>query len=328
MLLAGAALTLIVLISLIALIEPYDSGRSPFFGEAGLRPLGPASANASRGRDPAFDSMIVGNSRIQLISPERLAKATGLNFVQLSVPGSGPKEALALIDWFLRHRKMPPKALMVSIDETWCTPDPELASERPFPFWLYSDNPLEYARGLLRFDVLEEVPPRLVYLLGYRSQRIRADGYWDYDADYAAHGKKLGPAGRRELQRKPYAHAQLYERDPQEGRHFFPAAARLGAVAATLPDAATLVLVAPPLYKDSLPPEGTEQAFRLRACRDAIAASTRAAHTRTVLVDWRVDRPEVRNPDFFLDRIHYRQPIAWAMEADIIEAVRQFLSTP
>ncbi|WP_230530795.1 hypothetical protein [Microvirga roseola] len=323
MLLAGAALALALLIGFIALIEPYDTGRSPFFGEAGLRPLGPASANASRGRDPAFDSMIVGNSRIQLISPERLRKATGLDFVQLSVPGSGPKEHLALIGWFLRHRETPPKALVVSIDETWCTSDPELTNERPFPFWLYSNDPLEYGRGLLRFDVLEEVPPRLAYLLGFKDERIRADGYWDYDADYAARGDKLGPAGRRELQQKPYANARRYESDPQESRYTFPAAQRIGAVAASLPEEAVLVLVAPPLHVNSLPPEGTEQAFRLQACRDAITTAAQGAHGRTALVDWRMNRPEIRNPDLFFDRIHYRQPIARAMEADIVEAIRR-----
>ncbi|HZH12253.1 MAG TPA: hypothetical protein VEZ24_18030 [Microvirga sp.] len=323
-LLSGAMLLLAALIGFIALIDPYDTGRSPLFDRAGLRPLGPANANASRGRNPAFDSMIVGNSRIQLISPERLNKATGLSFVQLSVPGSGPKEHLALIDWFLRHRKTPPKALVVSIDETWCTADPELTSERPFPFWLYSDNPVEYARGLLRFDVLEEVPPRLVYLLGLRPERARPDGYWDYDADNAAHGDKLAQAGRRELQQAPYANARLYDRDPQEGRHSFPAAARIGAVAAALPESAILVLVTPPLYKNFLPPVGTERAFHLQACRDAIVASASAAHPRTLLVDWRVDRAEIRNPALFLDRVHYRQPIARAMEADIIAAIRQF----
>ncbi|WP_243373662.1 hypothetical protein [Microvirga solisilvae] len=327
-LVATAAAVTVAILALIYAIDPYDSGRSILSSEPGVRPQGPRTANASRGRDPAFDAAIFGNSRIQLISPERLSKATGLAFVQLSVPGSGPKEHLTLIDWFLRHRKEPPKALVVSIDETWCTSDPELTNEQPFPFWLYSSNPLEYAGGLLRFDVLEEVPSRLAYLLGLDAERARADGYWDYEAEKSAQGAGAGSAARRELQQTPYANARLFERDPQEGRHVFPAAARIKEVAAALPEGATLVLVTPPLYKNSLPPAGTEQAFRLQACRDEIVASAVSGHSRTVLVDWRVDRPEIRNPALFFDRVHYRRPIAQAMEADIVEVIRRYPSHP
>ena len=63
-----------------------------------------------------------------------------------------------------------------------------------------------------------------------------------------------------------------------------------------------------PLYKNWLPPEGTEQAFRLQACKVAIAGAAQRGHARTALVDWRTDRPEIRNPAWFLDKVHYRAP--------------------
>jgi hypothetical protein len=319
-LVAAAALVLALVLTIIYLIEPYDTGRSPFFSHAGMRALAPAMANASRGRNPAYNATIVGNSRIQLISPERLKKATGLDFVQMSVPGSGPKEQLALIDWFLSHRREQAKALLVSIDETWCTSDPALLDERPFPFWLYAASPLEYVRGLLRWEVLEEVPPRLAYLMGMSAERARPDGYWDYDAEYTQRGDKMAAAHRRELEAKPYANAQRHERDPSVGVRDFPAADRIGIVAASLPEDAALILIVPPLYKNWLPPEGTEQAFRLRACTAAIMGAAQNGHARTALIDWRIDRPEIRKPAWFFDKVHYRQPIAQAMEADIAEA--------
>lgn len=321
-LVAAAAIVLGLALAIIYLIEPYDTGRSPFFSHAGMRALSPRLANASRGRDLAFNAMIVGNSRIQLISPERLKKATGLDFVQMSVPGSGPKEQLALIDWFLSHRRERPKALLVSIDETWCTSDPALPNVEPFPFWLYAASPFEYARGLLRWEALEEVPARLSYLLGLNTERLRPDGYWDYDAEYTRKGDRMAAAHRQELRARPYAKAQRYERDPMAGTRFFPAADRIGAVAASLPDDAALVLVVPPLYINALPPEGTEQSFRLQACKAAVVEAARRSHSRTAIVDWRTDRPEIRKTAWFFDRIHYRQPIAQAMEADIAEAFR------
>jgi len=322
-LVATAAIVLALLLTVIYLIEPYDTGRSPIFSQAGVRALAPAMANASRGRDPAFNAVIVGNSRIQLISPERLKRATGFDFVQLSVPGSGPKEQLALLDWFLSHRREPPKVLLLSVDETWCTSDPALASEGPFPFWLYAASPIAYARGLLRWEVLEEVPPRLSHLLGMGTERARTDGYWDYDAEYTRRGDKMAAAHRRELEAKPYANAQRYERDPVAETRSFPASDRIGLVAASLPENTALVLVVPPLYKNALPPEGTEQAFRLRACTSAIMNAVQKGHARTALVDWRTDRPEIRNSAWFFDKIHYRHPIAQAMETDIAKALER-----
>jgi hypothetical protein len=42
---------------------------------------------ASRGRDPRYDSVIVGNSHIAPISPTRLSEATGQRFVALIAAG-------------------------------------------------------------------------------------------------------------------------------------------------------------------------------------------------------------------------------------------------
>src|SRR3712207_6134716 len=88
-LLTAAALALLGILTAAYLVDPYDTGRSLLLHKPGVRPQGPRTAAASRGRDPAFDSAIIGNSHIQLLSPERLKEKTGLSFVQLSVPASG-----------------------------------------------------------------------------------------------------------------------------------------------------------------------------------------------------------------------------------------------
>lgn len=319
--------TLVVLGGIVALayaVDPYDSGRSSLFAKPGVRPQGPRTANASRGRDPSFDAMVVGNSRIQLLSPERLNQATGLNFVQLAVPGSGPKEHMVLIDWFLRHRKAPPRALVVSVDDLWCTSDPNLPNEKPFPFWLYGDDPLSYAKGLVRFDILEELPMRLGYLFGKDPERARSDGYWDYEPEYTALGYMTNPAIRKRLEQKPYASAQRFEKDPFEGQRRFPAAEKLREIAAGLPAETALVLIVPPAYTNIQPPPGTEKAFSLQACKAALTEAAEA-HARSAVVDWRVDRPENRNPELFFDPLHYRLPIARQVEKDVAAAVRRFL---
>jgi hypothetical protein len=123
-------------------LDPYDTGRSALVERPGVRPQGPRTAGASRGRDLAFNAAVFGNSRIQLLSPERLNGITGLSFVQLSVPGTGPKEQLTLIQWFMRHHP-DARALVIGADKNWCTADPTMRSEHPFPYWLYSPNFLE-----------------------------------------------------------------------------------------------------------------------------------------------------------------------------------------
>src|SRR3954454_5888760 len=126
----GAAAILGSLLAIAYAVDPFDTGRPGLFSKEGVRPQGPRTAAASRGRDPAFDAAIFGNSRIQLLSPERLNALTGLSFVQLSVPGTGPKEQLVLVDWYVRHHPQA-RALVIGADKTWCAADPALPNEYP-----------------------------------------------------------------------------------------------------------------------------------------------------------------------------------------------------
>jgi len=82
--------------------------------------------------------------------------------------------------------------------------------------------------------------------------------------------------------------------------------------------------VHPPAHINFLPPGGTEQAFSLQACKAAIASAARAAHARTAVVDWQTEQPEIARPELFFDPVHYRQPVARMIEADIAQALRGF----
>ena len=103
-LLATAALVTAAILALAVVLDPYDTGRTPFAFEPGVRAQGPRTAAASRGRDPAFNAAIFGNSHVQLLSPQELGAATGTAFVSLIAPATGPRETLVLIDWFRQRR--------------------------------------------------------------------------------------------------------------------------------------------------------------------------------------------------------------------------------
>jgi hypothetical protein len=298
------------------LLDPYDTGRSPLKLKEGVRPQGPRTALASRGRDPRFTAAIFGNSHIQLISPEELRAKTGIPFVSLIAPATRPRETFATIDWFLRHhRGAPPKAIVVGIDSYWCTADPALPGEKPFPFWLLSRSLPDYLGGLMRFDLMEELSRRIGYLASGKAERARPDGYWDYESGYGAQGYGTDPKIVARLE-KPLESGGGNIEGP------FPAAAGLEALMRTAPAETALILLRPPVYVTALPKPGTPDAAADAACRKAFA-DLAARRPRTALLDWRVERPELGDPTLFFDHSHYRQPIARLVEADIAEALRR-----
>lgn len=312
--LAAAALLALILATAYA-IDPYDSGRSTLFAKPGVRPQGPRTANASRGRDPAFDAAVIGNSRVQLLSPDRLKAETGVAFVQLSVPRSGPREQLVLLDWFMRHRPRPAGAVVLGVDALWCTADPTLPLLAPFPFWLYTRSALDYVGGLVRFDVLEEVPRRMRYVFAANPARARPDGYWDYAPEYLRPDDPGGVALRGRLEG-----GDTRETPPIGER--FPAMEALRRSLASLPAEVPVVLVLPPLYAKHLPQPGSEAAAAQARCK-AAAVEAAASRPRTAVVDWRTDRPETRDPASFFDAPHYREPVARMIERDVAEALRR-----
>jgi hypothetical protein len=309
----AALVALLGSLTLAWLIDPYDTGNTPLSLREGVRQQGPRTAAASRGRDPAFQGAVFGNSHAQLLSPERLQPATGIPFVSLTAPASGPKEGLVLMDWFLRHRREPPQAVIVGVDDFWCTADPQMPNAKPFPFWLYSRDRAEYLVGLLRFDVLEEFQRRIIYLATGRGERARPDGYWDYEPSRLATGIDRDPARREELESyRPVGGSNA------EGP--YPAAKALEAMMAQVPGT-RLILLRPPVYRSALPRPGTAEAAADDGCRAAFAGLA-ARRPLTTLIDWRRDRPELHDPNQFFDHTHYRQTLARVVEAEIAAALK------
>ena len=87
------ALGCAVVFALVMAVDPYDSGRFGILGIEGISDESPRTANASRARDPQFNSAVFGNSTGQLLKPSELSRLTGARFVQLTVPGTGAARA-------------------------------------------------------------------------------------------------------------------------------------------------------------------------------------------------------------------------------------------
>jgi hypothetical protein len=275
---AVLALTL----ALVLLIDPYDSGRFPSIGISGVSDTRQGTANVSLGRSDKFDAAIFGNSHGQLLDPDRLSQATGLSFVQLTLPGTYAPEQLAMMRWFIRHHARI-GALVLAVDEHWCSEDPQ--PWHWFPFWLYGDSDLRYLANSLNSRSAGAVLRRIRHAMGLQ-QPSHPRGYDDYDIRRPADDKFDFPEPKpphREL----IAVADLSTRA-------FPAidrlAAELDAVPAGLPP---LVVVFPPVYVAALPNDAESIAV-LKECK-ARLARVAARTPRGGLLDFLVDSPMSRD---------------------------------
>lgn len=306
-------------LALALVVDPYDTGRSTLLSRGAVRPQGPRTASAVRGRDPAYAGAILGNSHIQLIEPSALSRLTGVPFVQLSVAATGPGEQFAILGWYLRHHPAP-RALVLSADAYWCGDDPGFSSEHAFPYWLLAD-PAAYLRGLVRFSAAQETINRIGWLLNPRRKVAARDGWWDYEANYLGLGYGREQRFRDALDRPVPEAPEPHKAGP------FPAAARFRAELARIPEATALVLVFPPIYAGGEPRPGTARAAAEAACRAAIRDAL-PAHRLSALVDWRGGRPESRDPDLFFDQNHYRLPLAGALTQAIAAEVVRLTAGP
>ena len=300
-----SALGACVVFALVILVDPYDSGHFGFIGIKGIRDESPRTANASRGRDPQFSAAVFGNSTGQLLKPAELSQATGVRFVQLTVPGTGPREQLVLLRWFVRHHARA-DALVIVTDPVWCTDDPALPISSPFPFWLYSESPVEYLGRLFSSRALGRWVRRVQLGLGLRTPSA-PDGYWNYEL--LGHGEfRPGTPPSEPADSAAVAETQ------------FPAIEQLAGFIANVPNV-PVILVMPPMIASNIPRPGTRGAERLAACKAALARLV-AGRPHSNFLDFHVDDPLTRDQKNFLDPVHYRAPIARRMEQRIAESLR------
>ena len=166
-----------LLFMFVLLMDPYDTGRFPGFRIVGTGDRSPRTSAASRGRDPRFNATVIGNSTGQLLDPYRLSRETGLHFTQLAISATGPREQLTLMRWVISHHPAY-GAFVIVTDMPWCSTDPNLPLESPFPFWLYGSD-LDYLANVLSSKALDRVVYRIQIALGMR-QRSDPVGYSDY----------------------------------------------------------------------------------------------------------------------------------------------------
>lgn len=296
-----------VIVALVLAVDPYDSGRFGWFGIKGVNDRNATSANVSRARDPQFNAAIFGNSTGQLLAPVELSRATGLPFVQLVAPGVDPRGQLAILDFFVRHHPHI-GALVFVLDAPWCNTALPPLPRSAFPFWLYGESALAYARHLFTWRALDRAFQRIDIGLGRRAP-MRADGFWSYE--------EVWPADKRpdEGPKRPSP--------PSNGRgdHDFPFAGLLRDAIGRLPADVPVVLLSPPTFHRLVPEPGTQDATDLAACHAAYRSIV-AGRPLSNFIDYRVDNALTRDASNFVDMIHYRAGVARRLEQGVAASIR------
>lgn len=303
--LIGAAL---LVLALMVLVDPYDSGKLGLLGIDGVDNRLTQITAASRARNPDFNAAILGNSTAQMIEPAELSGATNLRFVQLYMTGASPREQLAVLDFFLRnHAKV--GALVFAADPGWCVHARPKEEGAPFPYWLYDRSVVTYGVRLISWQAIEQAFQRISIGLG-RRPRMNPDGFVSYE--------DIWPPGRFREVDPP--------RDPApavsaEERAVFPEIAALHEVIRTLPGDVPVIIVVPPTLASTVARPGTEAALERAAC-DAAFRKVVAGRPRSNFISYRVDNDLTRDRANFADFIHYRSALARKIEQGIAASLR------
>jgi hypothetical protein len=320
LLLIVTALAALALYAAVLAIDPYDTGRFALFHRTGVPLYGQRMADASRGRDPQFNSAVIGNSTIQLLDPARLDAGLGGRFVSLAIPGTGPYEQLIVLGWFLHHHPDEVGTVIIGLDGNWCDHPRVFGPEGesyPFPAWLYAEKPWPYLDHMFSYKSLEAGIRRLAVIVG-RAPAAREDGYNDYEA-----GKIYDPnAARTRMVNGGAGNDQAEDAVPGAAAASpngdWPEFAALAAVLRSLPDNVYVALIFPPRESSSVPPPGSDAAALVAACKQK-ANALAGAHANLRIIDFLNDGP-ISRPENFWDDIHYRGAIARQIEDAIAQA--------
>jgi hypothetical protein len=301
----GGALALFFV--LLIAIDPYDSGRFPTFMPAGSPDERPATIDISRGRDPRFNAALLGSSRGVLADPRRISALTGFRFVEMATEGGTPREQMAQLHWFAHHHPRV-EALVIAVDQAWCSRDPALPGEVNFPYGLYADGDFAYLKASFNLATLAYAAQRIRYALGL-VPGVDPAGYFDMEAKQDWSGADWSA---------PEWHATAAQPAPIS----LPSLELLAAHLADVPAHVPMVVWMPPYYRNVLPPPGTAEGLALQECKMALRGWA-ARRPNTVFLDLATDTPEVADRANFLSQTHVSNRFMRLIEPRIATALNQ-----
>lgn len=317
---AGAVLYLAIL-----LIDPYDVVVFSPKIDRGVTASNQRFAWPAMARSQAYDSAIIGTSTTRLLKPAQLNRTIGGSFVNLSFNSGTAWEQSQILKLFARNHPHA-KTVIFGIDSTWChagRPAPRLTG-RPFPEWMYDDNPWNDLLNLLNLKTIEEAGKQIGHLTGLRPSPRKLGGYHDFlppRAQYdlkRARGHIYGAQGPR----APKPQDPPYEATSAERQVWrYPSHAHMAEMFAELPPKTLKIMLFVPIHRNAQPRPGSKAAAQLDECKRRLAAIA-GQHANAHVLDFMIDSRITRTDTNYWDALHYGHEIAAELGRLIPQAVR------
>jgi hypothetical protein len=319
--LAAAALTSLVLLSILAVIDPYrvfsfspSFDRQPLSAQRGLSVAGLA-------RRPEYDSAAVGSSTVQIMRPADLSGLLGGHFVNLSLWGGTPWMQKQAAQLFARHHPSA-RTIVLGIDSYWCTgglldrPPPHLFQE-----WIYREtSPVDIPR-MFHMASLWDAREQLAYIRRLRNSTAAPDGFEDIFAQsqYSLSRAREHIYGTPEP--KPVPVIDQAEVEKLSKYHAYPNLVYLPEILDALSPSTAKILYFVPSHIYGLNASGTDTVAMFEGCKAGVLEVAKR-YRNTLVLDFMIDSPLTRKDENFWDRAHIDAE-AGRRVAELIASVRQ-----
>jgi len=314
----GAIIALLAIF--IVLMNPYGNLPKLVLSEHAITDINQRFQYPSLIRSGRYDSIVIGASDARLLRPQILDEAFGGHFANLSMNAGQAWEQYRLVDLYLRQPGKP-RMLLMGLDHVWCDDDAEeeRTTFRGFPDWMYDDNPWNDLGYMLNQQTVEISGRRLAVATGFKPARF-PDGYEVFTPPESAYdrakvrNKLWGKDGPHEIEAvsPPYAPTEE-ERASWE----FPALPWLDDILTRF--SGRMVLAFMPAHVSVQPVPGSAKAARAEECKARIAEM--AKRHKVSFLDFNIKSEITSKDDNYWDRLHYREPIADRIVADLAEAL-------
>jgi hypothetical protein len=314
-----------LLYAAVVVIDPYDTlWFSPPFERAPIttnqRFSYPAIARKAR-----FDSVVIGTSTSRLLRPAKLEEALGGRFANLSLNSGTAYEQSRIFGLFARHHPEARTAIF-GIDVVWCGTGETYTrfTPRPFPPWLYDEDPWNDLLHLFNLPSMEEAGRQAAFLLGLRAQKYARNGY----ANFLPAGGKYDLARVRQ---KIYGEAGPHRKAPvippvvpsaaERAAWHFPTHPLLRAMLSALPDTTRKIVVFVPYHQINQPAPGSRRAAVWRECKRRLTEIAEGFANAHVL-DFMIPSKITRHDENYWDRLHTTVEVADRVSELIAQGVR------
>ena len=260
---------------------------------------------------PRFDSAVIGSSSSRLLRPEVLDRLLGGRFANLAMNAATAWEQSQMLALFTRTHPAA-RTVIVGLDGVWCTETPERTTGRPFPEWMYGGSRWAGYGQVFNLYAVQEAASQLWVMLGLKRRRYGLDGYTSFVPPEAAYDPARVSLAFARWGMPP-------DVPPGTAPRRLPALPMLASALQALPGGTRKILFFTPAHVSQQGAPGSDAAANWAACK-ARVAEIAVQVPNAVLADFLIPSPITADQANYWDPVHYREPIADRLMADLAAA--------